>query len=630
MYKYLLIFIHLAVIAQSTPTTYPYPKPLPATGSISDTTVKLSSVVNPTAYNDTRPAVWDVFLGGSYRSVGTISERNSINASVRKQGMLVYSADTSHIYVLGSNLTSWTDLGNPTSWGTGGTSTPVVDNVTILSITTGTLCITKGYYTPGDNGGGTYWFDSGSVDTANGGTVITGIGGKWKLLHNGTVSLLQFGVVQDNIESSGLGNIVRFQAAVNAMAAGGTLYLPKSPNLTWFGPGGIKAAGNISNLTIQLDGDIKRAGATTWPVGFEYSFLQLTDYAFNNLNIQGSATIDGNSLNQPTSVTYNYGKENCIRLDHGTNCSIKDLHIKNFGSMGIINFSSSSLLISGVTVANTNGNNDHYPLTTRWGANSDGIHIYDSKNVIIQKCIVSSTDDSIAVTCDNNMYATNVLISDCILMPYAGSSYQNHGVRIGMNQGSLTGLVSNVKVQNCLIDCHGGAGIVIGCNDADTRKVSGVTLENVTVNNANGIIEIGPNAGTYCTRNLNGGLSVLCVNDCRVSNLHIKNSQHVGISIANVGTFMMNNSDIFGVLEGGSSYPHGAGLVFWQDLYGPVDFCQINNFTVSGAFSDGIAASGSTYPIGVYILRDATAFNNPANISLPVTTINYVSGSITF
>jgi hypothetical protein len=64
-----------------------------------------------------------------------------------------------------------------------------------------TLAATKGYYAQGDAGAGFYYYDA--VDTTsadNGGTIIVATaGGRWKLLHDGTVHVEQFGAKPDNL-----------------------------------------------------------------------------------------------------------------------------------------------------------------------------------------------------------------------------------------------------------------------------------------------------------------------------------------------------------------------------------------------------------------------------------------------
>jgi hypothetical protein len=68
----------------------------------------------------------------------------------------------------------------------------------ILKVT-GAVCFVTGYYATGDGGGGEYYYDSTDTTSAdNGGTIIVASdGGRWKLIHNGTVSIKQFGAHLD-------------------------------------------------------------------------------------------------------------------------------------------------------------------------------------------------------------------------------------------------------------------------------------------------------------------------------------------------------------------------------------------------------------------------------------------------
>lgn len=84
-----------------------------------------------------------------------------------------------------------------------GSSLPEYDSVAELSAATelsnGQLATTRGYYTAGDGGHGTYRYDSASVATVNGGTAINAAGGvgRWLLLHNRSVKARQLGFKAD-------------------------------------------------------------------------------------------------------------------------------------------------------------------------------------------------------------------------------------------------------------------------------------------------------------------------------------------------------------------------------------------------------------------------------------------------
>ena len=105
----------------------------------------------------------------------------------------------------------------------------VVDSIAALrslSKATYTRAFVTGYYAPHDGGGGAYQYDPADTTTAdNSGTVIVATdGGRWKLMHNGTVSVCQFGARG----TSAVGALVDDTAAFrSAVATGLTIHIPK-------------------------------------------------------------------------------------------------------------------------------------------------------------------------------------------------------------------------------------------------------------------------------------------------------------------------------------------------------------------------------------------------------------------
>lgn len=131
--KFLLFFfaLCLTVLPQATPPAYPYPKPLPTSGSTPPTTIKLTGVLNPSGYGD-RPAMWDNFLGGGYRVVSSTTERDDIASTVRKEGMWVKVTTNAHVYELTSDLSTWYDLG-PVTAGSFGSSINIYNTSSSLT-----------------------------------------------------------------------------------------------------------------------------------------------------------------------------------------------------------------------------------------------------------------------------------------------------------------------------------------------------------------------------------------------------------------------------------------------------------------------------------------------------------------
>lgn len=81
-----------------------------------------------------------------------------------------------------------------------------------------------GYYTQNDGGGGTYVWNAASVVSDNGGTVIApNVGnGRWLLFIPGEWNIRTFGAKGNGVSSDS----TAFQAALNAIPAGSTLYVP--------------------------------------------------------------------------------------------------------------------------------------------------------------------------------------------------------------------------------------------------------------------------------------------------------------------------------------------------------------------------------------------------------------------
>lgn len=96
------------------------------------------------------------------------------------------------------------------------------------------FAVTQGYYAKGDGGAGRYYLDAAdTVSADNGGTIIVATdGGRWKLVHNGTISSKQFGCRADGVTDDAL-QVNRFFSHICANGLVGTIstgnHLLKSP-----------------------------------------------------------------------------------------------------------------------------------------------------------------------------------------------------------------------------------------------------------------------------------------------------------------------------------------------------------------------------------------------------------------
>ena len=167
--------------------------------------------------------------------------------------------------------------------------TTLVDKITVEVLS---------YYSAATpDGGGTFEWDSTTSATDNGGTIIApdaGGTGRWRLIHNGIVSVKQFGMKLDGSAA----DTTYFQAALTAAAASFVLTVPRGTSYAKL-TGRVTAPANTH--IILLDGAELRWTATT----ADGSTLLGTatrpgiEVSGDNFRIEGVGTLRG-----PSTATY--------------------------------------------------------------------------------------------------------------------------------------------------------------------------------------------------------------------------------------------------------------------------------------------------------------------------------------
>lgn len=275
MIRHLLVWLVACgtLLGQAVPGGYPYPVPFPASGTPPIGSQVITGPATRSAYNESGPALWDVWMGGGYRVASSTVERDAIRAGWRKQGMLVYTVADDKYWKLGSNLTSWTEvvLG-------GGGSSVVPASVSVQADSAAGLAaldtsvwkkaMTLGYYTPGD-GGGNFFYWVADKTGVNGGSKIDSAGaGSWTNILINRINVRQWGAVGDGVTD----DTTRIQAAVNAAGDDYEVYFP---------PGNYRITGRIDipNRSTTWVGSRSAKGAglgTDVSVGSQFSTSQIT------------------------------------------------------------------------------------------------------------------------------------------------------------------------------------------------------------------------------------------------------------------------------------------------------------------------------------------------------------------
>lgn len=188
----------------------------------------------------------------------------------------------------------------------------VVANISALQAvdkTKYTSVFVQGYYAPGDGGGGNYYLDStDTTSPSNGGTTIVATdGGRWKLIHQGSVSVRQFGAKGDGTTD----DQPKVQAAIDIFSTSG--------GRVWFPPGSYAIGGSGLTLANEINGfngtilegagqgvELKKIGGANALLSILGARCTVRGLTFNGNGVAGSA-LYLNTLwdGQPTVI------ENC-------------------------------------------------------------------------------------------------------------------------------------------------------------------------------------------------------------------------------------------------------------------------------------------------------------------------------
>ena len=139
----------------------------------------------------------------------------------------------------------------------GSTQVQSVNNIAALRLKTGTTnansAVTLGYYSPADGGGNAFYWDSTSVLTENGGTIIkpTSVSGagRWIAINTATVNVDQFGAYGDGLhdDTEAINN-----AIASLSALGGVLNFDGIYRLTENATGSTQTRFTISSNNVTL------------------------------------------------------------------------------------------------------------------------------------------------------------------------------------------------------------------------------------------------------------------------------------------------------------------------------------------------------------------------------------------
>ncbi|XP_011006003.1 PREDICTED: probable polygalacturonase At1g80170 [Populus euphratica] len=226
-------------------------------------------------------------------------------------------------------------------------------------------------------------------------------------------------------------------------------------------------------LIIQIDGTIV---APDEPKNWDPNLARLwLDFSkLNGVLFQGNGVIDGSGSKWWASSCKKNKSNPCrgaptaLTIDSSSAVKVTGLTIKNSQQMNFVISKSASVRISKVSVSSPGDS-----------PNTDGIHITQSTNVVLQDCKIGTGDDCISIVNGSSAIKMKRI--------YCGPG---HGVSIGsLGKDNSTGIVTKVVLDTALIR-ETMNGVRIKTWQGGNGYVRGVRFENVRMDNVDNPIII--------------------------------------------------------------------------------------------------------------------------------------------
>lgn len=304
-----------------------------------------------------------------------------------------------------------------------------VENIASLKLQDGLVFNTievLGYYTKGDGGGGTFYWDSSSTETDNGGTIIQATGittGRWKRVFSGAVNVKWFGAKGDGVTD----DTVAFNLATQSTTAYANVQR-YSINLDG---GHYKILGNVyirkGQMIIGDNAHIYMGNTGSFRLGRDSTNTE--DIGGYPVKIDG-LFIEGGSTSISASIS-GYSITNCFISSAITGLSIG-------GADGII---SGCQLDNGSTLMYLSGKNHNISNCNFYIGNTQ-ILIDGLSDTVIDGCNFNYTNIS-SISLESSQAINNISVSDCEFKLNA----QNTGFKGFVNISS--GIYGDISFSSC-------------------------------------------------------------------------------------------------------------------------------------------------------------------------------------
>lgn len=349
-----------------------------------------------------------------------------------------------------------------------------------------------GYYTKGDGGGGTFYWDLTSTEADNGGTIIQSTGittGRWKRVFSGAVNVKWFGAKGDGITDDR-------QSFIKALQVSNEIEAPSGNTFLFNIMGGLSSAVVVSsNKNIIINGIIKSNYGTT-----QINPPCLFNIAGDNVCISGIGKLLGDGTIDDTNTGTPETFASLVRVQ-GNNFIFKDVVIDTPPKVGIVLLSVNNCLIEttfkGGLTAYTIGHTAYFGVYVSGGDN----------NNINNNRFIKNTSNGKFITCIFNTssysnFKNNTTDSAFEKLIYSYGSYNTiqENSYIGDSIGGYTDVYRingnyNYINSNYSINSQGGCQVLTGYGNKVANNIFlncsqiGINIEDTSSSIDSGISE---------------------------------------------------------------------------------------------------------------------------------------------
>lgn len=355
-----------------------------------------------------------------------------------------------------------------------------------------------GYYTKGDGGDGTFYWDSTSTESDNGGTIIQATGittGRWKRVYSGAVNIKWFGAKGDGISD----DTVAIQTALNFTSIKKQILFMGASKYVVTDTINIPEGGQILGESLYQYGkgfgiDPKATSIIFNPTSLKslFVFNGTLHGGFRIHNSIQNLYLEGNSTNSLGNSNYAievnkviYGLFKNISIDKSFRTAIKcDGTINNrFENVYTTGF------VQCIEYIGNNETTDVWEQCSLWSSLKGAVLNGSTAGIRFNNCLIEQIDD---YGFDLSAATGNLIVSNlyCEDVPFASNVADNSVFRVGAfgtsNKSSIQLTVSNSNIRGKNASTIGNAfyvadtdGIVI--NNTFIRKFStGINTTNAT------------------------------------------------------------------------------------------------------------------------------------------------------